>query len=114
MLNGYQFWKIVDEYNPYDTVLELSEKIGATYTKIRQQRANGTLPKASDLYKISQELHKPMEFLLTGKDSEPYPERVMRIIRFLTNFATEEDYILIERILRIPGKNHTISQKESS
>lgn len=114
MVDGYQFWKIVDECNPYDTVLELSEKIGATYTKIRQQRANGTFPKAADLYRISKEVNKPMEFLMTGQEYSKYSERIERIAENLMYYASEEDIMLVERILRIPPKNNTIPNSQKT
>lgn len=102
IVDGYQFWKVVDECNPYKTVLELSKKIGAKYTKIRQKRAKGTFPKAVDLYLISKETKSSMEYLMTGKkSSSSLSPRLERILFRIKYSATESDLILIERILRM-------------
>lgn len=42
-----------------------------------------------------------MEYLISGKEYKSYPERIERIINNIMYNATEEDLLLIERILRI-------------
>lgn len=36
---GYEFWKRVDDLNPYSTCKELSEKIGLGYNTVKRQRS---------------------------------------------------------------------------
>lgn len=107
--DGKEFWKRVDECNPYKTLGELYEKGNLSKDNMKQQRTDMRLPKTIDVFKLSKAIGKPMEYLLSGEDTKRYPPRIERIASYLMHFATEEDFILIERILRIPGKNNTVS-----
>lgn len=105
--DGKDFWRRVDECNPYRTLGELYERGGLNTANIKQQRTDMRLPKTMDVLGLSKALGKPMEFLLTGMETPKpiqLPERVRRIVYYLMNMATEEDYILVERILRIPER----------
>lgn len=108
MLNATEFWDRVDKNNPYKTVGKLVAATGINYHRLTQQRCDGIMPKADDLYKISIAIGKSMEFLLTGNEKpaekieKELPERIKRIVFRLENLATEEDFMLVERILRLP------------
>ena len=75
MLDGFEFWKLIDRLNPYKTVSELAEGAGINYHNIKQQRTDCRIPKAEDLYKLSKALNCSMEYLITGKeDNTTSPE----------------------------------------
>ena len=107
MVTAKEFWDLVDNNNPYKTVGKLVAITGINYHRMTQQRCDEVIPKVEDLYKISQAIGKSMEFLLTGKEEpkkieKKLPDRIEKIIFYLEHLATEEDFRLVERILRIP------------
>lgn len=111
-MTGYQFWKSVDERNPYPTALELSKAMGVKYEAMKQWRADSRIPKAEDLLKLSRALHISMETLLTGEDRTVYPKRIDTIARNCLYRATETDLAMIERILRIPSEFEVVEKKD--
>ena len=100
-IEAKSLWKRIEALNPYPTLTKLTEETGLDYRNIKNQRHLGRIPKSDDLYSLARELNCSMEYLLTGVDSKSYPDRIERIAQRLLHFATEEDYILVERILRI-------------
>ena len=112
-MNGYQFWKHIDEINPYGTVIELSKQMGVEYYALKQWRRDSRIPKAEDLYALAKALKKPMEFLLTGEEPRPlFSSRVMEIADRCMYTASNEDLMLIERILRIPSDFEAVEKEK--
>ena len=112
MLNGKQFWAVVDSVSPYKKLAEFAKATGMAYNTVRQQRTDGTLPKAEDLYNISRALHKSMEYLLTGSDQDRYSKRVEKIAWHCQNIASEDDLFIIEKILGI-SSDYEVTKKET-
>ena len=112
MLDGKRFWAIVDSVTPYKRLADFAEATGMAYNTVRQQRVDGTLPKAEDLYNISRVLHKSMEFLLTGEERPIFSERVDRIAWHCQNIASSDDLFIIEKLLGIRSDYEIIEKKE--
>lgn len=108
---AYEFWKLVDNINPYKTMRGLCEKTGLDYWNTAQQRSKNIVPKAADLITISQAVNRSIDFLLTGVEKRDYPPRIDRIARQCQFFATKEDLMLVERILRIPSEFEAVEKK---
>ena len=70
MINGFEFWKLVDQINPYRSMSGLVKAADLNYNNIKQQRSDCRIPKADDLLKISEATGKSINFLLTGKDDD--------------------------------------------
>ena len=102
MNSGYEFWKVVDGCNPYKTIRGLCDATGLGYWNVAQQRSKNIIPKADVLLAISTALNRSIEYLLTGQEHQPYPDRIDTIARACVHSATGEDLLAIERILRIP------------
>ncbi len=110
MVDGFTFWNLVDKNNPYGSAKALADIAGINYRHMVQQRADCRVPKCEDVLIIADALNLTMEYLLTGKKEKKrvekhYPERIENIAKWLLMFATEEDFTLVERVLRMPGKN---------
>ena len=101
-INGNDFWKRVDNLNPYPTITKLIAATGLDYGLVKKQRFDGRVPKTADSYKIASILNTSVEFLLTGIEPLKHTDRIEKIIFYLEHLATEEDFRLVERILRIP------------
>lgn len=99
MLDGFEFWKLIDRLNPYKTVSELAEAAGINYHNIKQQRTDCRIPKAEDLFKLSRALNCSMEYLLTGKEetiADPEIEFVENnpAMRTLVRFCMNDNRLL--------------------
>lgn len=105
MIDGKHFWATVDKVNPYRRLADFASAAGMSYNTVRQQRTDGTLPKAEDLFNIANAVGRSMEFLLTGEEKPRYSLRVDRIAWHCENIASEEDLYVIERILGIQNKS---------
>lgn len=103
MLDGFNFWKNVDDNNPFKSASALAEAAGINYRHMIQQRADSTIPKAEDLMKLSMAMHKTIEFLLTGEQNFIYPPRIERIAEACMR-ANDVDLSLVERVLRLEKK----------
>ena len=114
MLNGKQFWAVVDSVTPYKRLADFAKATGMAYNTVRQQRVDGTLPKAEDLYNISKALHRSMEFLLTGEEKPVFSERVDKIAWHCQNIASDEDLFIIEKLLGIRSDYEIVEKKEKS
>ena len=112
MLDGKRFWAVVDSVTPYKRLADFAKATGMAYNTVRQQRVDGTLPKAEDLYNISKALHRSMEFLLTGKDESAYSQRVDKIAWHCQNIASDDDLFLIEKILGIRSDFKVVPKEE--
>ena len=112
--NAYEFWKRVDAYNPCNNTRELCKRIGLDYWNTMQQRSKEIIPKPPELLKISKALGKTIDFLLTGEERRDYSPRIDRIARECQFYATNEDLMLIERILRIPSDYIAVEKKENT
>ena len=99
IMDGYHFWKQIDEINPYGTAAELSKQMGINYYAMKQWRADSRIPKAETLLLLSHALNRSIEFLLTGTNQSCYSERVERIADACQRKASEEDLFVIEKIL---------------
>lgn len=112
MLNVSDFWKNIDNLNPYDSLKELCDKAGIHYKNTCQQRADGYMPKPEALLGLSKALAISINGLLTGKEEKKYSTDVEEIARWLSMFGTQEDFAIIRRLLRIPSKNNSISYQK--
>ena len=70
-MEAFDFWKRVDENNPYRTVKELSAECGITYNRMKKNRSDVRLPSIEDAFSLAQAEGVSVELLLTGKDSRP-------------------------------------------
>lgn len=109
IISGYEFWKLVDKFNPYKTMRELAEHAGIEYNHVKQQRADCRMPKVDDLFSLSQTIGKSMEFLVTGGQKQIYPPRIEAIAAKCLA-ASSEDIRLVERILRLPHGDNEAAQ----
>lgn len=104
VINGEDFWKRVDKINPYPTIAKLISITDIDYGLIKKQRFDRRIPKTADSYEIAKALNTSLEFLLTGIEPMKLPDRIEKIVFYLEHLATEEDFRLVERILRIPAE----------
>ena len=109
MLSVYEFWKNLDKQNPYDSLRVLCERAGINYNSTLKQRCNCYMPKPEALLLLSKAMSVSIETLLTGEESHIYKSEVEEIAKWLQLFGTPEDYEIIRRLLRMPGKNTAIS-----
>lgn len=116
MFTPKEFWENVDAHNPYKTIGELIKAGNLNYYRIAQQRSDGIIPKAEDLVRLSNAMHKSLEFLLLGIDRKVYSPRVETIANRCEYLASQEELLLIEHILRIPSDYEIVKKqkKESS
>ncbi len=106
----FNFWANVDMCNPYKTIRGLCNATGLDYWNTAQQRSKNIIPKADVLLRISNAVHKSIEYLLTGKDRKEYPPRIEAIARRCLYFASEEDLFLIEHILKMPSEYEIVKK----
>lgn len=112
-VDGYKFWKNVDIAKESRTILDIANESKLNYKTIKTQRSNNTLPNGEDIYSIAQAIGVSMEFLLTGiNPKNQYSTRIKAIIDKCIA-ASENDLILVERILRIEEKNTILKEKKS-
>lgn len=106
MVDGKTFWNRVDfELGEIDkTLMDLSKATKIVYGTMTDSRKRGALPKAEIIFKISRYLNVSVDKLLVNSEPSPMTKRIDRIRRACL-VASEEDLILVERILRIDGKN---------
>lgn len=112
-IDGRTFWETVDSVSPYKRLADFAKDAGMAYNTVRQQRTDGTLPKADDLYRISKVLHRSMEFLLTGSEQHMFSARVERIAWHCENVASEEELFVIEKVLGIDSHKKVLFQDEN-
>ena len=112
MLDTLSFWRHIDLINPYPSSRELCKRAGVSYGNICKQRTNLYMPKPEALLKLSKALGVSIECLLTGEEDRRYPPEIEEIARWLKLFGTSEDIAIIRRLLRIPAKNNTVSNKK--
>lgn len=83
-MDAYEFWKRVDEKNPYNTVKQLTDLSGIEYSRVKRNRSDERMPSVEDVYKLSSTLNIPMEYLLTGETKQVfYSPRVRAIAEAL-------------------------------
>lgn len=102
-----EFWMRVDKILVSRKVMLKDIAAGAEipYQSFTGWRTRHKFPDAQVLIKISQILHASAEYLVTGKEKDPDPPAYSDIIYSLSN-ATEEDLMLIRRILRIDSATY--------
>lgn len=111
-LDADAFWKRVDDANPYNSLLELSEKIGIGYSKLRQQRVKHMIPKSADLYRLAKELRVSMEYLIDGSiEPSRYSPRTEKVARRFEYTATDNQRFVIENILGLESE-YMLKKKE--
>ena len=114
MLSIEDFWNHIDKINPYESLKQLCIRANINYNTICKQRTHLYMPKPETLLQLAQALGVSIECLLTGEDSPAYSDEIEEIARWLKLFGTEEDFRLIRRVLGMPGKNNTVSNKKMS
>ncbi|MFA7087282.1 MAG: hypothetical protein WC145_11505 [Aliarcobacter sp.] len=90
---AYAFWDRVDRCNPYKTAKELADEIGMPYSRMRQERSDGTFPKPRFIKAICKELRKEDYELLLGLGPGTEIETVP---------VSEENKKLLERLRHMP------------
>ena len=105
-VDGAVFWMNVDAIlsDRKTTLREFCASTGISYSTISTQRVRHSIPKLEQLLEMGKALNTPIEKLIYGSDYEEgrivFPARVMTIaMRCIT--ASNEDLMLVERILRI-------------
>ena len=106
MVDGKTFWNRVDfELGEIDkTLMDLSKSAKIVYGTMTDSRQREALPKAEIIFKISKFLNVPIDRLLSDAEPSAMMKRIDRIRRACL-VASEEDLLLVERILRIDSKN---------
>ncbi len=111
-MDGYRFWKQIDNINPYGSAAALAKQMGVTYYAMKQWRADSRIPKAETLLQLSKTLNKSIEFLLTGEEKNRYSDRVERIASRCQYSATETQLFMVEQILGLPTE-YVVTKKEN-
>ena len=107
-MDAYRFWANLDEARKSNqsSLKEVCRKLGIAYQRIADQRSECRLPKLEDAFLLASDLGVSLEYLLTGTEQTTiYPERIKAIADACMHEATEEDLVLVERILRITPKH---------
>ena len=106
MVDGKTFWNRVDfELGEIDkTLMDLSKSAKIVYGTMTDSRQREALPKAEIIFKISKFLNVPIDRLLSDAEPSAMMKRIDRIRRACL-VASEEDLLLVERILRIDSKS---------
>lgn len=106
-IDGRQFWLHVDSLIAAKgmSLGDFCKKADMNYNTVSYQRVRRALPKIEQLLGMSEVLGISIEDLVSGKDGYKKPAviftpRIMNIASHCMT-ATEEDLILVERILRI-------------
>lgn len=100
-IEGYEFWKRLDQLNSYSTLKKLVDVCGLDYNTIKKQRTDVRVPKVDTIYSFATELNTSIEFLISGKDNSSnssYPPRIKKIADKLCNVA-ELHLLSIESIV---------------
>ncbi len=100
-MQGYQFWKRIENLNQYESLKVLAKKAGLNYPLIKNQRSAARLLKILNAYILAKMSNTSIEYLLTDKNSRTsqYPLRGIRVADKLCkvpsrNFSTVETMIL--------------------
>ena len=112
-IRAIDIWNRVDELRKEIPLTDICKKAGIPYARVKRNRTDCRIPSCEDLFAISSELGTTMEYLITGTNNNTYPDRITIIANRCLHYATEEDLILIERILRIPSTSANINEKGS-
>lgn len=100
-IDGYEFWKRLDQLNSYSTLKKLVEVCKLDYNTIKKQRTDVRVPKVDTIYVFATELNTSIEFLISGEKNSPtnsYPPRIKKIADKLCNVA-ELHLLSIESIV---------------
>lgn len=106
-IDGYAFWRNVDKLleDHKITYKELSLVTGIEYRAVTTQRNRHSIPKAEQLLIMAEFLKVSVDSLLRDDAKiSPEAQRIEKIKKACW-LASEEDLLLVERILRIDGKN---------
>ena len=113
-IDGYEFWKRIDEINPFSTVKKLIDTCHLDYNTIKKQRSDLRVPKVDTILCFSKTLNTSMEFLLTGEttqDIKKYPARIEKLADKLSKIS-EIHLLSVENIIEaIPEEENEVSNK---
>lgn len=116
---GYEFWKKVDELNPFSTIKELSEKVGLEYNTAKRQRSENRAPKRRFIEAIAKELgiapnvlFEPEESIDNEMDMFAIIRKSPRLIRLMHYAvgADEQALELAEYALRYSSKDKQLDK----
>lgn len=82
-MDGYTFWKRVDEMRPDGDLKTFAKANGLDYIRLTNQRSDCRIPKLEDAFRISVALGCSMEYLLTGEIAQNYNARIIAIANAL-------------------------------
>lgn len=100
---AYQFWKRVDEKNPY-SLIDLCRKAGIEYNRLKRNRSDCRLPSLEDAFALASSMSSGVEYLLTGREqADCFSPRIMTIARACEE-ASDLELEMVERILGISSK----------
>ena len=116
MINGFEFWKLIDRVNPYKSISKLAEVAGINYHNIKQQRTDCRMPKTEDLYKLAKALNKSMEFLITGEEELEKPPEIKYVennpaMQELVRYCMNDERLLSLFELIVENTKKEIKQK---
>ena len=95
MITPYMFWKRFDRLKR-EPLKDICSRHGIRYDRLLHNRSDCRLPKAEDLFALSNAVGVSVEYLLTGR--HPYNARTRRIIAALEG-QDEEVLYEVERLL---------------
>jgi hypothetical protein len=102
------FWITIDNLlsERKASLVDMCEVTGIVYGTVNSQRVRGSLPKLDQLHLMAQYFGTSIENLVYPQETFTSP-KLKRInnIRKACLIASEEDLLLVERILRIDNKN---------
>ena len=81
MCNANVFWDRCDSvlYNQGKTLKSVSDSIGVPYPTLKGWRCRNVFPKVELIASISEVLGTSLDFLLTGKESEPFCDEAIAV-----------------------------------
>ena len=108
-----QFWLNIDNilYLRNMLIKDLCQKIDVPYNTLIIQRNRHSMPKTEQVALMAEALNVSIDQLIYGKSAQPaLPKRIQTIVDACLN-ATDEDLMLVERVLDIKKSNDdSISQ----
>lgn len=80
-IDGRMFWLRIDSLllQEKSTLTDMCKALDISYNTINTQRKNSALPKIEQFAGMSVYLHKPMEYLLFGKEEETICEEAQAV-----------------------------------
>lgn len=88
-MDFYERVKTLVKDNTNLTLRTFIESLDMNYDSYNGLKRYGNLPRADEAYKIASVLNTSVEYLVTGKDSNPYKDKFDRLLANLRKLADE-------------------------